>query len=437
MSEAIVKVSHDKLAYHVVQAALSRKVLFIHGLTGIGKSQSLFDTATKMMGIKPENFHDLRVANMDPVELRGYMFPNKETKRTETYAPSFLPDSNSKELIMIVLEEMTSVNDPLMQATLYQLTHDFKVGEYVIPENVIIVATGNMAADEGITFAIAGPLNNRMRHVELVSGVESMIDYADKKGFHILVRAFLQHVKDSEKGIHRHREGDIAFMTNRSLEDLNKLLCEKSNEAIIKAKWGVDRPANYQFEYVESFRSSTLSDLYDADNIENVKDAIQSIIGITEGLDFIEFVEQIMKVMPVKNAIFGDVEITDFSEYLPEGNSQISYGQFYALVQNIGDTLNKYPEYLTDKTVIANATRFIIQNNTIEQIHQEIISTAIAGINKAITSKAGGFTLAVNRLLPADLKAQFRAYTQEVGGHISNVNEVSTSQDTENAEEAA
>ena len=57
---------------------------FVWGSPGIGKSAIIYDT-TKHLGI---GFVDLRVSNMDPVDLSGLPSIDKETKLTTWNIPA-------------------------------------------------------------------------------------------------------------------------------------------------------------------------------------------------------------------------------------------------------------------------------------------------------------------------------------------------------------
>lgn len=408
--EIIARVNHSQLPFHVKQAALARRVLFVHGRTGIGKSQILVDTGLEM-GIKKENIFDLRVANMDSVELRGFMFPNKETRQTEIYAPSFLP--KTEEPSMIIIEEITSVSDPLMQSALYQLTHDYRIGDYIVPQNTIIVATGNMQSDDGVVFQLAAPLQNRMRHVELVSTVDSVVEYAEKQGFHILTQSYLQSIREANGDVHRYSEGRVAFMTSRSLEDMDRFLCNPVNAEIIKASWGVDRPSDCRHVY-QNMPFIKFNDI----TIDDIKTGIHSIIGDTEGETFIHFVEEVMKTLPMFREMFSGKDVSSFKKLLPSDNNQLSFGQYYALSSMIADKFLSDKSLLESANVVNNVVKFIIDNDAAEMLHSEVRGTTVAAIN----NKSNGlFTPAVFSKADKTLLADFRKYVIGAAGHIKDL----------------
>ncbi|MFM8511999.1 MAG: MoxR family ATPase, partial [Betaproteobacteria bacterium] len=67
---------------------------------------------------------------------------------------------------------------PLVQASLYQLVLDRRVGEYVLPEGWWIVAAGNRQQDRAVTFRMSSALANRFVHLELEPDVDDWRTWA-------------------------------------------------------------------------------------------------------------------------------------------------------------------------------------------------------------------------------------------------------------------
>ena len=87
-------------------------------------------------------------------------------ERTRWAPPSFLPPSLSKGKFLINLEELPSAV-PMVQAALYQLVLDRKVGEYVLPEGASLIACGNRETDRGVVHRMPTPLASRFVHLEI------------------------------------------------------------------------------------------------------------------------------------------------------------------------------------------------------------------------------------------------------------------------------
>ena len=63
---------------------------------------------------------------------------------TEEFAKKF-------NYVVLFLDEMNSAA-PAVQAAAYQLILNRRIGQYKLPDNVLIVAAGNREADKGVTY---------------------------------------------------------------------------------------------------------------------------------------------------------------------------------------------------------------------------------------------------------------------------------------------
>jgi hypothetical protein len=127
---------------------------FIWGAVGIGKSDTVRQTATDL-GI---DLIDIRVALLDPVDLRG--LPAIQNGKAHWCIPDFLPTSGKG---ILFLDELSSAT-PLVQAACYQLVLDRKLGEYTIPEGWSVVAAGNRESDKAIVHRMSTALSNRFAY---------------------------------------------------------------------------------------------------------------------------------------------------------------------------------------------------------------------------------------------------------------------------------
>jgi len=145
---------------------------FLWGAPGIGKS-SIIKQIAKDMGME---CIDLRLSLMDPTDLKGIPFYEKESHTALWAPPSFLPREGQG---ILFLDELNSAA-PAVQASAYQLILDRKVGEYVLPDGWAIVAAGNREGDRGVVYRLPSPLANRFVHVEMEVNVEDWRNWAIK-----------------------------------------------------------------------------------------------------------------------------------------------------------------------------------------------------------------------------------------------------------------
>ena len=150
----------------VLRAMKAERPIFIWGAPGIGKSE-LVQQIVDSGELGNAYMIDLRLALMEPTDLRGYPFRNPENNLMEWAPPADLPTqelADAHDTIVLFLDELNSA-PPSVQAAAYQLVLNKRIGQYNLPTNVKIVAAGNRETDRGVTYRMPSPLANRFRPV--------------------------------------------------------------------------------------------------------------------------------------------------------------------------------------------------------------------------------------------------------------------------------
>jgi hypothetical protein len=80
---------------------------------------------------------------------------------------------------------------PAVQAAAYQLILNRRIGQYKLPDNVLIVAAGNREADKGVTYRMPAPLANRFVHLELQVNFDDWFAWAVNNNVHKDVVGYL------------------------------------------------------------------------------------------------------------------------------------------------------------------------------------------------------------------------------------------------------
>ena len=180
----------------VLRAAEANRPIFMWGPPGIGKSE-LVDSITHRELSGNNLLIDLRLALMEPTDLRGYPFRNPETNTMEWAPPTDLPGAelaSQYDNIVLFLDELNSA-PPSVQAAAYQLILNRRIGQYVLPKNVIIIAAGNRETDRGVTYRMPAPLANRFRHVNMEVNFDDWKSWAVNNGVHQDVVGYLSYAK--------------------------------------------------------------------------------------------------------------------------------------------------------------------------------------------------------------------------------------------------
>jgi hypothetical protein len=160
---------------------------------------------------------DLRASLLDPTDLRG--IPAIIDQKAVWCPPGFLPQAKSKPGVLF-LDEINAA-PPMVQASLYQLVLDRKVGEYMLPDGWWIVAAGNRQKDRAVTFRMSSALSNRFVHLELDVDVSDWRTWALKNNIHPMVTAFIGY----KPGLLREDPSEsAAFPTPRAWEILSDVI---------------------------------------------------------------------------------------------------------------------------------------------------------------------------------------------------------------------
>jgi hypothetical protein len=151
-----------------------RRTVFLRGPSGIGKSEVVFQTSALLAEHVPNwrGVVDLRLAQMDPTDLRGIPHVDPTTRRTHWARPDFLPADGAG---ILFLDEITSA-PPAVQAAAYQLT--LTPEDFGIPPTWMVIAAGNRKSDRGVTYNLAAPLQNRMCDIEVSTTLDDFTNHA-------------------------------------------------------------------------------------------------------------------------------------------------------------------------------------------------------------------------------------------------------------------
>lgn len=160
-----------------VNYAMNRKrPVFIWGPPGIGKSEIVSAIALERSGC----MIDMRLALMEPTDLRGIPVPNMDSGLMEWLPPADLPTqelADQFECVVLFLDEMNQAPQSV-QAAAYQLILNRRLGNYKLPDNVLIVAAGNRESDRGVSYRMPSALANRFVHLEMTTDFEDWQTWA-------------------------------------------------------------------------------------------------------------------------------------------------------------------------------------------------------------------------------------------------------------------
>ena len=215
-------------ATKAIKVAFKRqRPVFLWGPPGIGKSEVVDGITKEMLGI----MYDLRLGQMDPTDLRGMPYYNKETGMMDWAPPIDLPTPEiaaQYPVVVLFLDEMNAA-PASVQAAAYQLILNRRIGKYVLPDNVVVIAAGNRESDKGVTYRMPMPLANRFIHIEMRADFEAWLDWAVNNNIHEDVVGYLSFAKQDLYDFDA-KSASRAFATPRSWSFVSELLDEPMEE---------------------------------------------------------------------------------------------------------------------------------------------------------------------------------------------------------------
>ena len=165
--------------------------IMLWGPPGIGKS-TVIRELTEELDI---GFIDVRLAQREPVDIRGLPVPREDRQGVDWIVSSEWPregQENFKPHGIILFDEITAA-DPSLQVAAYEFILDRRLGLlYDVPDGWYIVAAGNRTKDGAVARSMSSALANRFCHLELRSDANSWVEWGWQAGIHPSVLAFIR-----------------------------------------------------------------------------------------------------------------------------------------------------------------------------------------------------------------------------------------------------
>lgn len=197
----------------VIHLIERRRPGMLWGAPGIGKSDIL-KQAAQTLGIE---LRDVRLSTMDVVDVRGFPVPDLENQVMKWLVANFLPPMKvggkaNKSRGVLFLDELTSAV-PAVQAAMYQLMLDFRIGDYILPSGWSIMAAGNRKTDRSVVHDMPAALGNRLIHINVEVDADDWDNWARANGISSTTRGF---IKFRPSLLHKFDAGAQAWPSGRS-----------------------------------------------------------------------------------------------------------------------------------------------------------------------------------------------------------------------------
>jgi hypothetical protein len=173
-----------KEAVPLIEICAQRKrPVMLWGGTGVGKSDIVQQLAAKL-GLP---LHTFIASRKTPVDLSGIPVPDM-ANGTATWLRS---EDIPSHACVFFLDEINTC-PPSMQASMFELALNRRVGKHELHPDTIIVAAGNRLTDRAAAQRMPTALANRFQHFNVEPTVEDWCDYQASIGGNEIYSAFLR-----------------------------------------------------------------------------------------------------------------------------------------------------------------------------------------------------------------------------------------------------
>ena len=177
---------HDEL--DLIRAFVKADIpVFIHGLTGDGKSDRVKEIDPQVL--------DIELVNETPETINGRAVYNETNDEIIDIKPVWLVKlerlCEDGELHILFFDELTNATKQT-QAVIFKIVLDrFVNNRWPLPENARIVAAGNDRNESSVAHDLAEPLFGRFAHIYIRTTVENWMPWAVRKKINPYVMEFL------------------------------------------------------------------------------------------------------------------------------------------------------------------------------------------------------------------------------------------------------
>lgn len=177
---------HDEL--DLIRAFVRADIpVFIHGLTGDGKSDRVKEIDPQVL--------DIELVNETPESINGRAVYNETTDTIIDIKPVWLVKlerlCEDGELHILFFDELTNATKQT-QAVIFKIVLErFVNNRWPLPENARIVAAGNDRNESSVAHDLAEPLFGRFAHIYIRTTVENWMPWAVRKKINPYVMEFL------------------------------------------------------------------------------------------------------------------------------------------------------------------------------------------------------------------------------------------------------
>jgi hypothetical protein len=196
---------------------------FVWGKPGVGKS----DAIRQIVAERSWGLVDFRASTRDAVAVMG--IPDTAGETTKWKVPDEFPQVERDGAEGILFLDELNAAPPSMQAAMFGLVLDRRVGDYVLPKGWRVVAAGNRQKDRAAAQSMPTALANRFAHLDAEPNPDDFVEWCWAHNKDPMLTAFIRFRPDL---LHNMEGSDLrAFPSPRSLAQAEKYIHIPSRES--------------------------------------------------------------------------------------------------------------------------------------------------------------------------------------------------------------
>ena len=224
---------HDEM--ELIRAYVKADIpVFIHGLTGDGKSDRVKEIDPQVL--------DIELVNETPESINGRAVYNETSDQIIDIKPVWLVKlerlCEDGELHILFFDELTNATKQT-QAVIFKIVLErFVNNRWPLPKNARIVAAGNDRGESSVAHDLAEPLFGRFAHIYIKTTVENWMPWAVRKRINPYVMEFLA---NNDLYLRTAYTGTEGYADPRRWEMVSRILDSSDNDfALIEPIVGRD-----------------------------------------------------------------------------------------------------------------------------------------------------------------------------------------------------